>query len=215
MLSISIGVKDSKDVALRPLQAFGKPDFIQVRYASLYVAPVAVTIGQQTFPAGFGIGFQASIAGVDMNILASVDPTTPSISMLAEVSEIELGALKLGPVKVDLLASPTEFHFVVDGTLALGPGTADIGPALKIGGDLSVSVHVSILPTGFEAYVWGHAAMQISALIPQEVCWYGGQIPVPCTFEWKTTGFDVTLVRTGFAIGPQLKSVRQEQRPMP
>ena len=200
MLSISIGEKDSDRVALRPLQAFGEPDFIQVRYASLYVAPVAVTIGQQTFPAGFGIGFQASIAGVDMNLLASVDPTTPSISMSAEVDEIEIGALKLGPVRVDLLASPSEFRFEVDGTLALGPGTTDIGPALKVGGDLSVSVHVSILPDGFEAYVSGHASMQISALLPQEVCWYGGQIPIPCGFAWQSTGFDVTLQKTGFAV---------------
>jgi hypothetical protein len=206
MLSMSIGIEGSQDVALRPFEWFGQetglvdPDLVEIRYASLYVAPVPVTIGQTKFPAGYGLGFQAKVAGVDIDVIANVDPNKPSLSVKATVSEIKLGALSIGPVDVDLLASKTDFHFKLKATMKLGPESVDIGPALRIGGELSASVEVSLAKTGLEAYFWGYAKVELAANLPHETCFYSGFLPYPCDFYWESTDFELNLGRTGFSV---------------
>jgi hypothetical protein len=188
MLSLSIGEKDSPKVALKPLTLFGQPDVIQVRYASLYIAPTAVTIGTTTFPAGIGMGFQARIAGVEVNVLAQVDPVNLKITVKASVSRIKVGNVSLGPVDLDFLASKTEAHFRFSGTMHLGPGSVDIGPALKVGGELeaTVKIEVEIGPKPLvKASFNGKAALTVDALVAQSACYYVGFLPYPCNFQWK------------------------------
>jgi len=200
VLSIAIGTPNSGRVAIRPLTFAGAPDLIKVDYAGLYMAPREAYIGQTYFPAGYGIGFQANVHGVRVDILGKMNPSAPSIDVRASVSKVQVGALGLGPVLVELKGSKTGFSFTLDASLSLGPATVDIGPAIRLSADLGARVQVSIGLTGLSAYFEGHARGSLSALLAQSACYYSGVLPYPCDWEWKSVSFDVRLARTGFSV---------------
>lgn len=198
LLSIEIGTKDSDDVALAPLSIIGAPDAIQVRYANLYVATEQVTIGQTTFQPGFQVAFQGSMLGVDVDVLARVDPTIPKLKFHLKTSAIDLGPLTIGPVSVDLEASKTSFSFDLDGHVGLGPGEVNLG-LVKVGGELSANARMKLRLTEIEAYLNGKVAAWVAAYLPHDVCWEVF-IPYPCDWDWDKTGFSVQLRDTGFSL---------------
>lgn len=200
VLSIAIGTANSGQVALRPLTMIGMPDLIEVNYAGLYIAPRAARIGQTSFPAGFGIGFQAKVNGVDLDILGEFDPTAPRLHAHVSMSKVQVGALALGPVVVDLDASKFGLKFSLDASIAIGPADIDLGPLLKISGELGAHVHVDFGITGLSAFIDGYVSGSISVNLAQSTCYYGGMLPYPCDFEWRTDSFSATLPKTGFAI---------------
>jgi hypothetical protein len=200
LLSLSIGTKNSLTPALEPLAYFGQGSLIQVDYASLYISPEGATIGTNVYPPGLGLGFQATIDGVAVSVLANVGFSPPSINFTGTLSQITLGGLTIGPVSVTLAASPTNFEFHLTGTLALGPGTVQIGPALQVGGSLSASVEVDVSTSGLAFYISGSVAVDVSVYVPTAACYYGGVIPYPCDYVWQGTSGSFTLGRTGFAV---------------
>jgi hypothetical protein len=199
LLSISIGTQDSGKVALRPLTMFGAPDAMQVYYASLYISPTGATIGQEVYPAGFGFGFQGSIAGVTVNVLAKVDPVKMSLSFDGSVSQFTVGPLTIGPVSLHFKASPTTFEFTFDGSMQLGPGEVDLG-LIKIGGQLGATVHLSVSTSAISAWFTANVSAYVAAYLSHETCYYKGVLPYPCDWYWEKTGFDFTLGKTGFTL---------------
>ncbi len=199
LLSLSIGTEGSTTPALEPFAAFGQGSLAQVYYASLYVSPTGATIGTTVYPAGFGLGFQANLDGVSIDVLAQLDPNTPSLTFDASISQIVIGALTVGPVTVDLQASPSSFSFVLDASLQLGPGSVQIGPALSVGGELAGSISVSLGSSGLSAYITASAQVTLGAYIAQETC-YDDDFPVPCDYQWEYTSFGFNLARTGFSV---------------
>jgi hypothetical protein len=202
LLDLSIGTKDSGTPALEPLEAFGQGSLIQVDYASLYISPQGATLAGVTYPAGIGLGFQAVVAGANINVLAQIGLSPPSINFTGSLSQISFGPLSVGPVSITLAAStsPPNFEFQFSGAATLGPGSANVGPDLKVGGELSASVEVDISTSGISAYIWGNLALQIAVYVPTSVCYQYGFSPYACDYEWESTGFSATLGKTGFAL---------------
>ncbi len=202
LLDISIGTKSSGTPALEPLAAFGQGSLIQVDFAQLYIAPQGATVGQTVYPAGLGLGFQAVIAGVSVDVLADVGLSPPSINFTGAVSQISLGSLSIGPVILTLAASvsPPSFELKFDGTLSLGPGSVQIGPALQVGGSFAASVEIDVSTSGISAFIWGSLSLQVGVYLPGAVCYWDGWAPYPCDYYWSYTGFSATLGKTGFSL---------------
>lgn len=198
LLDLSIGTKNSGTVALEPLAAFGEGSLIQVDFAQLYVSPQGATIGPVTYPAGFGLGFQATIDGTPLDVLAEIGFSPPSINFTGHLGQFSLGPLSIGPVDVELHASPSSFDFHLDGAASLGPGSVNIGPDLQVGGSFSAQVEADISTSGISAYISGNLSMQVSAYVPTQVCYQYGFSPYACDYQWESTGFSATLARTGF-----------------
>ena len=200
LLKLSIGTENSTTPALEPLQFVGKGTLIKVYYASIYISPFGATIGPTTYPAGISLGFQATLFSVKTSILASIGLSPPSITFTATISKITLHGLSIGPIKVVLKASPTNFEFQFTGSAQLGPGSANIGPTLKIGGELSATVQIELSTSKLSAYISGSLALTVSAWVATQTCYTATVFPYPCNYAWRTTGFSVTLGRTGFSI---------------
>ena len=202
LLSLSIGTKNSGTPALEPLAFFGQGNLIQIDYASLYVSPEGATIGQTVYPAGLGLGFQASIDGVPIDVLADIGISPPSINFTGTIGKISLGGLSIGPVSLTIAAStsPPSFEFAFSGQLNLGPGSVQIGPALQVGGGLSSNVEIDISTSGISAFIWGSIAVTVSVYVPTQVCYWKGFFPYPCDYQWEGTSGSFTLGRTGFSI---------------
>ncbi|MGC8461232.1 MAG: kelch repeat-containing protein [Candidatus Dormibacteria bacterium] len=202
LLSLSIGTANSGTPALEPFAYFGQGSLLEIDYASLYLCPEGATIAQTVYPAGFGLAFQASIEGVDLNVMANIGFAPPSIHFLGTLSSVTLGGLTVGPitVKLDASTSPLMFDFEFDGTLSLGPGGTDIGPALYVGGSLSASVAINISTSGISAFLWGNVNVQLGAYVPGGTCWWDGWAPYPCDYYWSYTYVNVTIGKTGFSV---------------
>jgi hypothetical protein len=200
MLDISIGTKNATTPALEPLAYFGQGSLIEVYYADLFISPQAVTVGQTTYPAGLGLGFQATVAGVQINVLADVGLSPPSIDVDATMSQIDIDSLSLGPVTLIIDASTSNFEFEFQGALSLGPGSAQIGPALSVGGSLAASVDVDVSTSGVSAFMSGDIDVLLGAKLAQSVCYWEGFVPYPCNFQWKYTTLAFTLATTGFSL---------------
>lgn len=200
LLDLSIGTKDSTAPALEPLAAFGEGSLIQVDFAQLYVSPQGATIGPVTYPAGFGLGFQATIDGTPLDVLAEIGFSPPSLDFTGHLGQFSLGPLSIGPVDVELHASTSSFDFHLDGAASLGPGSVNIGPDLQVGGSFSAQVEADISTSGISAYISGSLSMQVSAYVPTQVCYQYGFSPYACDYQWESTGFSATLARTGFAL---------------
>ena len=200
LLKLSIGTKGSTTPALEPLEYFGQKTLIKVYYASLYISPTGATIGPTTYPAGLSIGFQATLFGVKTSILASVGLSPPSITFTATISKITLHGLSIGPIKVVLKASPTTFEFQFTGSAQLGPGSVNIGPTLKIGGELSATVQIDLSTSKLSAFISGSLSLTISAWVATQTCYTDTVFPYPCNYAWRTVGFSATLGKTGFSI---------------
>jgi N-acetylneuraminic acid mutarotase len=200
LLKLSIGTKDSTTPALKPLQFIGQGTLIKVYYASLYISPTGATIGPTTYPAGLSMGFQATLFGVKTSILASIGLSPPSITFTATISKITLHGLSIGPIKVVLKASPSTFEFQFTGSAQLGPGSVNIGPTLKIGGELSATVQIDLSTSKLSAFISGSLALTITAWVATQTCYTAKVFPYPCNYAWRTTGFSATLGKTGFSI---------------
>ena len=200
LLKLSIGTKGSTTPALEPLQFIGQATLIKVYYASLYISPTGATIGPTTYPAGISMGFQATLLGVRTSILASIGLSPPSITFTATISKITLHGLSIGPIKVVLKASPSTFEFQFTGSAQLGPGSVNIGPTLKIGGELSATVQIDLSTSKLSAFISGSLAITITAWVATETCYTATIFPYPCDYAWRTAGFSATLGKTGFSI---------------
>ncbi len=202
LLDLSIGTKNSFTPALEPLAAFGQPTLIEVDFAQLYISPQGATVGQVTYPAGFGLGFQAQISGTSVNILANIGFNPPSINFVGNISQFNLGPLSIGPVSIVLQAStsPLSFMFQLNGAAQLGPGSVQIGPALDIGGSLGAQVEVDISTSGLSVFFSGNLSLQIGVYVSTKTCYQDGWWPFACGYEWQYTGFSLTIGRTGFSI---------------
>jgi hypothetical protein len=200
MLDVSIGTKNATTPVLEPLAYFGQGSLIEVYYADLYISPQAVTVGQTTYPAGLGLGFQATVAGVQINVLADVGLSPPSIDVDATMSQIDIDTLSLGPVTLIIDASTSSFEFEFQGALSLGPGSEQIGPALSVGGSLAASVDVDVSTSGVSAFIAGDIDVLLGAKLAQSVCYWEGFVPYPCNFQWEYTTLSFTLARTGFSL---------------
>ena len=202
LLDLSIGTKNSFTPALEPLAAFGQPTLIQVDYAQLYISPQGATVGQVTYPAGFGLGFQALISGTSVNILANIGFNPPSINFVGDISQFNIGPLSIGPVSILLSAStsPLSFTFQLNGAAELGPGSVQIGPALDIGGSLGAQIEVDISTSGLSVFFSGNLSFQVGVYVSTQTCYQDGWWPFACGYEWQYTGFSLTIGRTGFSI---------------
>ncbi|HEV2360185.1 MAG TPA: kelch repeat-containing protein, partial [Acidimicrobiales bacterium] len=200
LLDFSIGTKDSTTAALEPLAAFGQGSLIQVYYARLYFSPTGATIGTTTYPAGIDLDFQAQLFSVNVKIDAAIGFAPPSISFAAHVSTITIGSLSIGPVDISLDASPTNFSFSFDGTLQIGPGSTQIGPALSVAGELSASASISVSTSGISAFLSGSIDVTVGTDDPHDVCYYGGVVPYPCDYYYDYNTVNVTVGKTGFSV---------------
>lgn len=202
LLSLSIGTKNSGTPALEPLAYFGQGSLLQIDYASLYVSPDGATIGQTVYPAGLGLGFQASIDGVSIDVLADIGISPPSIDFTGSLGTVTLGGLSIGPTSLTIAASvsPPSFQFAFTGALNLGPGSVQIGPALQVGGGLSANVEIDISTGGISAFIWGSISVSVSVYVPTQVCYWEGFFPYPCDYQWEGTSGSFTLGKTGFSI---------------
>jgi hypothetical protein len=200
LLDLSIGSENSSTPALEPLEYFGQGSLLEVYYADLYIAPTSVTVGQTTYPAGFGLNFQASIEGVQISVLADIGLSPPSFSFTGTMSQVNIGSLSIGPVLLTIDASPSNFEFQFQGTLSLGPGSTDFGPAVSVGGSLSATAQIEISTSGVSAYIWGSIAVQLGAYLAQSTCYWEDVVPYPCNFQWEYTNLSFTLGKTGFSI---------------
>ena len=202
LLDLSIGTKGSTTPALEPFAVFGQPNLVQVDFAQLYISPQGATIGQVTYPAGFGLGFQAQISGTSINILANIGFNPPSINFTGDISQFNLGPLSIGPVSITLAAStsPPSFMFQLDGAASLGPGSVQIGPALDVGGSLAAQVEVDISTSGISVYFSGSLSLQIGVYVATQTCYQYNWSPYGCDYKWEYTGFSATIGRTGFSI---------------
>ncbi len=202
LLSLSIGTANSGTPALEPFAYFGQGNLLEIDFASLYLCPEGATIAQTVYPAGFGLAFQASVEGVNLNVMANIGFAPPSIHFLGTLSSVTLGGLTVGPitVKLDASTSPLMFDFEFDGTLSLGPGGSDIGPALYVGGSLSASVAINVSTSGISAFLWGNVNVQLGAYLPGATCWWDGWAPYPCDYYWSYTYVNVTIGKTGFSV---------------
>ena len=200
LLDLSIGTENASTPALEPLAYFGQGSLLEVYYADLYIAPTSVTIGQTTYPAGFGLNFQASIEGVQISVLADIGLSPPSFSFTGTMSQVNIGSLSIGPVTLTIDASPSNFEFQFQGTLSLGPGSTDFGPDVSVGGSLSATAQVEISTSGVSAYIWGSIAVQLGAYLAQSTCYWEDVVPYPCNFQWEYTNLSFTLGKTGFSI---------------
>lgn len=199
LLSISVGELDSDRVASRPLAMYGAPEAMEVTYAALYLSPTGATIGSQTYPAGIGFAFQASLGGVSTSVLAQIDLTVPRVVFDGRVGTITVGPLTLGPAAVHFEVSPRTFAFTFDGATALGPVEVDLG-VVRIGGALSGNVHLGVAPSRIEAWVDARVSAYVATYLPHAACYYDGVVPYPCDWWWDRVGFDFTLGRTGFTL---------------
>lgn len=199
LLSISVGSLDSDRVASRPLAMYGAPDAMAVTYAALYISPTGAKIGDQTYPAGIGFAFQASIAGVSTSVLAQIDLSVPRVVFDGRLAAITVGPVTLGPVAVHFEVSPRTFAFTFDGGVAIGPVEVDLG-AVRIGGRLAASVHLGVAPKRVDAWIEGQVSAWVSGYLPHAVCYYSGVAPYPCDWWWDAAGYDFTLPRTGFVL---------------
>ncbi len=199
LLELSIGKKNSTTVALKPLQFIGQGTLIKVYYASLYISPTGATIGQTVYPAGISLGFQATLFSVKVSILASIGLSPPSITFTATISKITLHGLSVGPIKVVLKASPSNFEFQFTGGAQLGPGSVDIGPTLQIGGELSATVQIELSTSQLSAFISGSISLTVSVWSATRTCYKNG-LPYGCDYAWQTSGFSATLAKTGFSI---------------
>ena len=200
LLDLAIGTKNSGTPALEPFKDFGQASLLEVDYASLYISPEGATLGGTTYPAGLGLGFQGSVEGIQISVLANIGLAPPSINFTGSVSQITIGGLSIGPVSITLDASPTTFKFEFDGSLSLGPGSAQIGPALEVGGSLSASVSIKVSTSGISAFIWGSVSVEVAAYVATQACYYDGWIPYPCDYQWEGTSASFTLQKTGFSV---------------
>jgi hypothetical protein len=201
LLDFSIGTKDSGTAALRPLAAFGAPDMITVSYAKLYISPVGATIGSTYYPPGIELALQATLVGVPLDIEVKVDPTAPSLYFKGSVGQITAGSLSFGPTTLIIDAGPGRFDIEFDGQVHLGPGTVDIGPALRFTGSLDAAVRLRIGTSGISAHLDFDASVKGSNYLPQSVCFYGGVLPYPCNYHWVDDApLNVQATNVGFDI---------------
>lgn len=200
LLDLSIGTKNSGTPALEPFKDFGQASLLEVDYASLYISPEGATIGTTTYPAGLGLGFQGSVEGIQISVLANIGLSPPSINFTGSVSQISVGGLSIGPVSITLDASETTFKFEFDGSLSLGPGSAQIGPDLEVGGSLSASVSIKVSTSGISAFIWGSVSVDVAAYVATQVCYIDGWLPKPCDYQWEGTSSSFTLGKTGFSV---------------
>jgi hypothetical protein len=201
LLDLSIGTKNSTTPALEPFAYFGQASLLEVNFAQYYIAPQPVNLAGTHYPAGFSLAFQGSVVGVNIDVLASVGLSPPSINFVGTVSQVNLGPVSLGPVDLLIQAStsPLDFTMQFTGNLDLGPGSAQIGPALQVGGSFDSQIQIEVSTSGLAFFVSGSLAMQVGFYVPGAACYYGGFIPYPCDYYWDDTGFSATLGRTGFA----------------
>jgi hypothetical protein len=200
LLDLGIGTQNSGVPALEPFKDFGQASLLEVDYASLYISPEGATIGTTTYPAGLGLGFQGSVEGIQISVLANIGLAPPSINFTGSVSQITLGGLSIGPVSITLEASPTTFKFEFDGSLSLGPGSTQIGPALEVGGSLSASVSIKVSTSGISAFIWGSISVEVASYVATQACYYDGWVPYPCDYQWEGTSASFTLGKTGFSV---------------
>ena len=200
LLDLSIGTKNSGTPALEPFKDFGQASLLEVDYASLYISPEGATIGTTTYPAGLGLGFQGSVEGIQISVLANIGLSPPSINFTGSVSQISVGGLSIGPVSITLEASATTFKFEFDGSLSLGPGSTQIGPDLEVGGSLSASVSIKVSTSGISAFIWGSVSVEVASYVATQVCYIDGWIPKPCDYQWEGTSSSFTLGKTGFSV---------------
>lgn len=150
---------------MEPLSAFGQPNALVVDYADLYFAPIGGQIAGTQFAPGIALAFKADIFGDPVQVDASVDPATFSISGDLSVGTIPIPsfgiqlhdvnlALALGP-KLTLPTLPASAP-----PCAVGPSPSSVtgggfyfsasGQASLIGGGPSVclSLGVELLAQG-------------------------------------------------------------------
>ncbi|MGH9172243.1 MAG: kelch repeat-containing protein, partial [Acidimicrobiales bacterium] len=203
LVAISIGTEGSTTVALEPFEAFGQGSLLEVYYAGLYFAPVAVTVGGVSYPEGVGLGFQGSVEGVQISVIASVGIAPPHLQFDASVSQFTVGPLTIGPVSIALDAGvdPLAFSFEFSGSLSLGPGTATIIPgALKVGGEASLSVEIGVSTSGFDAFFWGSLSVWVYNWQSNGTCWNAQDLPYACDYSWNYSSFGFTLGKTGLSV---------------
>lgn len=192
-------------IALEPFESFGQGSLLEVQYAGLYLAPEQVTVGGVTYPAGIGLGFEGSIEGVQIDVIADVGISPPSLYFTASASQFSIGALSIGPISITLCAdNPTYcssgFNFSFDGTATLGPGTATIVPdLLKVGGEASVSVDVAVSTSGLSASMSGNLDVTVYNYESTSTCYWDGWAPYPCDWQWNTSQFGPYSFSFGFS----------------
>ncbi len=204
LLSFTIGSKGATTPALEPLSAFNQPQVLQIYYAHFYAAPFPVVMNSTYYPAGFSIGFNASIYSVNIQAEADIGISPPSFKMAASVSTINLpGPITIGPASIDIQgsSSPLSFKFKVSGSLALGPGSSNIGPDLKVGGYLNASAALDLSTSAISGSLSGSLGLNVSAYIAQSTCYTKVvPIPYPCNYQWQSTSMSFNVPTTGFAV---------------
>jgi hypothetical protein len=183
-------------VALEPFEAYGEGSLLEVDYAGLYFAPQGATVGGVTYPAGIGLGFSGSIEGVNIDVIADIGFSPPSLYFTAHADQFTIGGdggLQIGPITITLCVNNSTycssgFNFTFDGSAELGPGTVTIIPStLEVGGYISATVDVTISTSGVSAYLAGDLEVTIYNYESTETCYWDGWAPYPCDWEWNTT----------------------------
>jgi hypothetical protein len=202
LLDLTFGTKNSNQVVMAPLTYFGLGSDLQVYYANLYISPQGATIAQTVYPPGFSLGFQGSIFGAYVSVLADISFSPVSFSFSASLSQVTIGSLSIGPVGLSLDINPSQnvFDFEFNGTLSLGPGGTQIGPALQVSGSMNASVQIQVSTSGISAYISGNLSATVAVYVPTNVCFWKGFIPYPCDYQWKGTSFSIDVPRTGFSV---------------
>ncbi|MGH9170669.1 MAG: kelch repeat-containing protein [Acidimicrobiales bacterium] len=203
LLSLSIGTENSSTIALEPLEAFGQGTLIEVNYASLYISPTGATVGGVTYPAGVGLNFQGSIKGTSISVLADIGFVPPSINFQLNIAKFTAGGLTIGPVAIALQAStsPLSFSFSFTGGFTLGPGSATIIPGLlQVGGGLSANADIGVSTSGFTAIIWGSLSVSVQNYASHATCWEYIVFPYPCDWYWDSSGFSITIGKTGVSV---------------
>ena len=186
LVDIEIGTVGQSTAVLKPLTIVNAPNLIVVNYAKLYISPTGAKIGTTVYPPGYVLDFNSTIDGVALNMDIEVNPAALSLHVDAELGQVKTGGLTFGPteLKLDAQLAPFKFDFEFDGSLALGPGTVNIGPALKFTGFLNASVKVAIGTSGLSASITASASVTGSNYLPQSACYYAGFLPYPCNYQW-------------------------------
>ena len=121
-MNIDIEPAAGATVALTPLKMFSKDanvyNQLQIKHAHLLFAPLGGTEADGTVvQPGVGLDFAATIAGINVNVAASVslDPANPSITADASIDSFSIGPVSFNSPRLHLAIAPIAADLSISG----------------------------------------------------------------------------------------------------
>lgn len=117
-------------------------------YAEFTFAPLGCTVGRVTVDAGVRVGFSGRIAGVNVDVRASINTSAAEFSVSVEIGAFSVGPVSLSDTRLEVYVSgtrPTSSYLYFEGGFSIGSASVSARVQLSTSG-FSLTASATQLP---------------------------------------------------------------------